>query len=71
MNAKVKTMLALLLCANSLTYGQTLKDSVTIKGIVSDYDGNTIRNCSVMFQNSMTYDWSFGGGMLLPTEIQR
>lgn len=53
MNAKVKTMLALLLCANSLTYGQTPKDSVTITGVVSDYDGNAIRNCSVMFQNSM------------------
>lgn len=39
-------------CLNSTINAQKQKDLVTITGKVSDYDGNPIGNCSVMFQNS-------------------
>lgn len=40
-----------ILHAATLT-AQEMRDSVTIGGLVTDYDGNAIANCSVMFQNS-------------------
>lgn len=45
-------MVYLFLCLNSILYAQMPTDSVLINGIVSDYNGNCIGNCSVMFQNS-------------------
>lgn len=39
-------------CLNSTISAQKQKDLVTITGKVSDYNGNPIDNCSVMFQNS-------------------
>lgn len=45
-------VLLLNICLNSNLYAQTSKDSVIINGLVSDYNGNAIDNCSVMFQNS-------------------
>ena len=45
-------LLAGLLPACGVHAQQTQKDSVTISGHVSDYDGHAIGNCSVMFQNS-------------------
>lgn len=49
---KFNLILILFLCLNSILYAQTSTDSVLIDGIVSDYNGNCISNCSVMFQNS-------------------
>lgn len=56
-NLKINTMkllsiLVLFFCLNSTINAQKQKDLVTITGKVSDYDGNPIGNCSVMFQNS-------------------
>ena len=46
------SILVLFFCLNSTINAQKQKDLVTITGKVSDYDGNPIGNCSVMFQNS-------------------
>lgn len=44
-------MTGMILHAATLS-AQEERDSVTIGGLVTDYDGNAIANCSVMFQNS-------------------
>lgn len=49
---KLLSILVLFFCLNSTINAQKQKDLVTITGKVSDYDGNPIGNCSVMFQNS-------------------
>lgn len=49
---KLLSILALFFYLNSNVYAQIQKDLVTITGRVSDYKGNPIDNCSVMFQNS-------------------
>lgn len=49
---KLLSILALFFYLNSNVYAQMQKDLVTITGRVSDYNGNPIDNCSVMFQNS-------------------
>lgn len=49
---KLLSILLLLFCLNSTISAQKQKDLVTITGKVSDYNGNPIDNCSVMFQNS-------------------
>lgn len=49
---KLLSILALFFYLNSNVYAQIRKDLVTITGRVSDYKGNPIDNCSVMFQNS-------------------
>lgn len=49
---KLLSILALFFYLNSNVYAQIQKNLVTITGRVSDYKGNTIDNCSVMFQNS-------------------
>lgn len=49
---KLLSIFALIVCLNANIYAQKQNDSVTITGRVSDYNGNPIDNCSVMFQNS-------------------
>lgn len=49
---KLLSILALFFYLNSNVYAQIQKDLVTITGRVSDYNGNPVDNCSVMFQNS-------------------
>lgn len=49
---KLLSILAILFCLNTNIYAQKQNDLVTITGRVSDYNGNPIDNCSVMFQNS-------------------
>lgn len=49
---KLLSILVLFFCLSSTINAQKQKDLVTITGKVSDYDGNPIGNCSVMFQNS-------------------
>lgn len=46
---KLLSILALFFYLNSNVYAQIQKDLVTITGRVSDYNGNPIDNCSVMF----------------------
>ena len=47
---KLKCILAALLLGGNL-FAQTPADSVTIRGTVSDFNGNPVENCTVMWQN--------------------
>lgn len=51
-SVKTTVLFLLSLWLQPVVLAQTERDSVTITGTVSDYDGKAIENCSVMFQNS-------------------
>lgn len=50
--SRTVVLLVVVLCLSVTASAQVTEDSVTIRGLVSDYEGNAIGNCLVMLQNS-------------------